>query len=151
MEIREGIFDHPSVIALVQRHLDHCQADTPPGKCHRLDLSSLQIPEIRFWTLWDQDEAIGCIALRDLGDGKGEVKSMHIRSERRGEGLADLLLDHLLDEARISNMHWLGLETGDTPLFEAARQFYRKRGFKPTGPFGAYNSENAGPLMALTL
>ncbi len=151
MEIREGVFDDPSVIALVERHLAHCQADTPPGKCHRLDLSALQTPDIRFWTLWDNGEAIGCIALRDLGEGKGEIKSMHVLSERRGEGLADRLLDYLLGQAKEANMTWLGLETGDTPLFKAAREFYSKRGFLPAEPFGDYRADNAGPLMAKSL
>lgn len=148
MEIKEGVFDDEAVMALIERHLDHCQADTPPGKCHRLDLSGLQRPDIRFWTLWDGEQAVGCIALRDLGEGRGELKSMHVLAERRGEGLADILLNHLLDEARKSGMTWLGLETGDTPLFEAARVFYAKRGFAPTAEFGDYTAQNAGPLMA---
>ncbi len=146
--IREGVFDEPSVAVLVERHIEHCNAETHPDKCHRLPLSALQTPDIRFWTYWEDGEAVGCIALRDLGEGKGEVKSMHVIAERRGSTIAHELLDHLEAEAKASGMKWLGLETGDSPNFQAALRFYEKRGYQPTTEFGNYTAENAGPLRA---
>ncbi len=148
LQIREAVFDEPSVQALVERHNEFCMEETSPCKMHRLSLDQLQGDDLRFWTLWQDGEAIGCIALRDLGEKRGEVKSMHVLEVRRGGAWAQILLDHLFEEARRMGMNWLGLETGETPNFERAIAFYRKNGFAPAQSFGHYNAENSGVLMA---
>ncbi len=146
--IKEGVFDEPTVIELIDRHNEFCLAETSPCKAHRLNIDQLRSPDIRFWTLWEGGRAIGCIALRELGEARGEVKSMHILSESRGSGAADTLLNHLIKAARASGISWLGLETGETANFDAAVAFYRRHGFGATHAFGDYTTDNAGRLMA---
>ena len=83
MEIREGGLDDPRVIALLETHLRRARAETAPGSAHALDLSGLRAPGLTFWSVWDGETLLGVGALKDLGAGHGEVKSMHTAEAAR--------------------------------------------------------------------
>ncbi|MFD6098421.1 GNAT family N-acetyltransferase [Nocardiopsis flavescens] len=81
--------------------------------------------------------AVACGGLRDLGpDAGGEVKRMYVPPAHRGSGAASLLLAALEDWARGQGWGRLRLETGDRQ--PDAVRFYRKSGYAPVEPFGAY-------------
>ncbi|MEO1746777.1 MAG: GNAT family N-acetyltransferase [Pseudomonadota bacterium] len=131
----------PEIASLLQRHLDHMHAITPAESVYALDIDGLRVPEIMFWSAWDGDDLVGCVALKDHGNGLGEIKSMHTLAERRGQGIARQLLETLMAEARARRMERLSLETGKTEHFKPAQELYRRYGFGETGPFADYTDD----------
>lgn len=86
-------------------------------------------------------------ALKTLGGGGGEVKSMHVAQEARGRGLADKILKGLLAEAANAGMSRVSLETGSQPPFAPARAFYARHGFAFCDPFEGYEDDPASVFM----
>lgn len=140
MEVLDGGLDHPAVIALLHEHFAGMLAASPPGTCHFLDLSALAAPEVTFVTAWEGETLLGCGALKALGGGEGELKSMRTASTALRRGVASAILAHLIDRARAAGMTRLNLETGTGPAFDAAAALYLHRGFEPCGPFGDYEA-----------
>lgn len=149
--IREDDLTGPQIAALLQRHLDHMVAITPAGSVHALDLNALRVPEITFWSAWDGETLVGCIALKSLGDGHGEIKSAHTLAERRGQGIGRALVAHLMQAARQKGMTRLSLETGRTGHFLAAQELYRGFGFEECGPFGDYGPDPHSLFMTQSI
>ena len=81
---------------------------------------------------------LGCGALKRLGPGHGEIKSMRTAGNALGRGVGKAMLDHLVATARAEGMTRLSLETGSTEQFAAANRLYETEGFERTGPFGDY-------------
>lgn len=133
-----GDFDDERVKALLRHHLADMHAHSPACHVHALDWAALQRPEIQFYTLWEGDALLGCGALKDLGDGTGELKSMRTAEGHKRKGVAQRLLAHLLDEARRRGHSRVSLETGRGPAFEPAIALYLKHGFTEGPPFAGY-------------
>lgn len=89
----------------------------------------------------DAGVAIGCGALRALGNQAAELKRMYVVPAARGAGVAKALLAAL--EAAAAERGWttVRLETG--PRQPEAVGLYRSAGYRPTGPFGAYADDPA--------
>lgn len=77
--------------------------------------------------------AVGCGALKDHGDGVGEVKRMFTRPTVRGQRIGSALLEAITALAKDRGIHRLVLETGNTPGFEAAWRLYERSGFTRCG------------------
>jgi putative acetyltransferase len=127
--IRPDDLAEPAVRALLAFHLAQSHANSPPGSVYALDLAGLLTPDITVWTVWDGVALAGVGALRELGDAHGELKSMRTHPDHLRRGVASLLLDHIINEARRRGLRRLSLETGTGPAFEAALALYRNRGF----------------------
>lgn len=138
VEIREGGLDHPAVIRLLQEHLQSMHLHSPPESIHALDLDALREPGISFWSVWQAQELLGCGALKQLDDTHGELKSMRTATRHLHKGVASLLLQHLLEEARRRSWRRLSLETGSMEAFAPARRLYASFGFEACGPFADY-------------
>ncbi len=128
----------PDLALLFERHTADMHADTPPESIHMMDASELDIPEVSFFVMRDDGEPVAMGAFKRIGGGHGEIKSMHVLVERRGQGLSRRMLDHLVAEARASGLGRLSLETGSQPMFEPARVLYSRAGFEECGPFEGY-------------
>jgi putative acetyltransferase len=149
--IREDDLAGPEIAALLKRHLDHMIAITPAGSVHALDLDGLRVPEITFWSAWRDNTIIGCIALKDHGNGLGEIKSAHTIAEMRGRGIGRALVAHLIGEAEAAGLLQLSLETGRSDHFHAAQQLYRSFGFVECGQFADYGNDPHSFFMSKTL
>ena len=136
--IHEGELDYMDVRALLAQHFAEMQAGSPPEACHVLPVDGLKDPAIRFFTLREDGALLGCGALKRLGGGHGEVKSMRTADAALGRGVGKVLLDHLVAAARSEGMNRLSLETGSTEHFAAALRLYESEGFERCGPFGDY-------------
>lgn len=136
---------------LFQRHSADMHADTPPESIHMLPREALVSPDIDFFVLRRSGRPVGMAALKRLGEGGAEVKSMHVLSEARGAGLSRLMLDRLIDHARRSGLTHLSLETGVQPSFVAARGLYARAGFAECPPFGSYRPDPNSVFMTLAL
>jgi putative acetyltransferase len=128
----------PEIRAFLQEHLDEMRATSPPESKHALDLDGLRRPEVTFWSVYDGDELVGCGALKRLGDGSAELKSMRTARAAKRRGVASALLKHIAMNARTEGLTTLYLETGTAEFFAPARALYAKHGFTPCEPFADY-------------
>jgi len=151
MEIARGDLADPRILALLETHLRHCRAQTGSCSAHALDVSGLAQPDIDFFAGFDGENLVGVGALKRLGDGRGEVKSMHVAETRRGGGEGAAMLAHLVATARAGGLKRLSLETGSWDFFHPARRLYRRRGFRDTGPFVGYAPDPNSVFMTLNL
>ena len=151
MNITRGGLDKPDVIALLNEHLQGMADHSPPESIHALDVEGLEAPNITFWTLRDCNELLGCIALKQLSDTHGEIKSMRIASEHLRKGAGAALLEHVVVQAQRRSYVRLSLETGSGPGFEPALALYRKFGFVECGPFADYRDDPFSRFMTLEL
>jgi len=76
----------------------------------------------------------GCAALRQIGDGIGEMKRLYIRSEFQGCGLGRALVERIICEARAAGYQVLRLDT--LPVMNRAASLYRTLGFHEIPPYG---------------
>lgn len=147
MKIIKDDLTGPEIKALLQEHLDDMYATSPPESVHALDVDALRRPEITFWSAWLESDLVGCIALKSLEPGHGEIKSMRTANIARGKGVAKTLLQHLVEQARSSGLHKLSLETGTEAFFAPARNLYLGYGFKECAPFSDYRLDPNSVFM----
>ncbi len=141
----------PEVLALLEEHLQHMIAITPPGCVHALDIDALKQPEITFWSVWNESALIGCGALKELDTSHAEIKSMRTAASRQRQGVASILLEFILSEARKREYRRVSLETGSYAAFVPARKLYEKFGFTYCGPFSDYEDNDNNVFMTLEL
>lgn len=151
LDIRADDLTGPEVHALLEEHLLEMHATSPPESVHALDLDALRGPSIRFFSAWNGDVLLGCGALKSLGDGHAEIKSMRTSEAARGQGVGSALLLHLLSEARVLGITRVSLETGTEPYFEPARQLYLRHGFVECDPFADYVLDPNSIFLTRTL
>ena len=116
-----------------------------------MDATAFERPDVRFFAIFDGDEAVAMGALKVIGPLHGELKSMHVRSDRRGMGLADAILSRLLVEAQALGLKRVSLETGSQEAFAVARAFYGRNGFTTCGPFEGYGPDQHSFFMKKAL
>ena len=86
---------------------------------------------------------VGGLELQD--GGVGELKRFFVTPEYRGTGIADAVLEALLEHARARHIDVVRLETGDKQ--RAAIAFYRRRGFVEIPRFGPYLASQTSVCM----
>ena len=126
-------------------------ANSPAGHVFALDISALQSPGVTVWSAWAGEAIAGIGALKPLGDGTGEIKSMRTHPDHLRRGVGTVLLERIIDGARGQGLTRLSLETGSGPAFDPALAMYRKRGFQPGGAFGDYAASVFNQFMHLEL
>jgi putative acetyltransferase len=109
------------------------------------------LPDIGFWTIWEDETLLGVGALMRLSADHGEVKSMHTAQSKRRRGAGSAMLQHIIASARSMGMSRLSLETGSWDYFRPAHAFYRSHGFMECGPFADYVLDPNSVFMSLDL
>ena len=141
----------PEIAAFLDEHVQQMRSITPLESKHALDLDGLRKPEITFWTVWDGDRVVGCGALKRLDPSHAELKSMRTAPARQRGGIASLLLEHIIAEARRMGFTRLSLETGSAEFFLPARKLYEKFGFDYCEPFADYRPDPHSAFLTRTL
>lgn len=151
MDIRRSDLTEPEVVALLELHHEEMTQFSPPGTCHVLDLSGLQVPEVTVFAAWGEETSLLAIgAIKDHGDF-AEIKSMRAHPDARGKGAGRAMLNHLLGIARSNGMKSVRLETGTGDLFEAANGLYQSAGFARCAAFAGYTPSEFNIFYELTL
>lgn len=86
-------------------------------------------PNGRLLLAVENDQVAGCVALRRIGEGTGEMKRLYVRPEFRGKGLGRMLTETIVAAARESGYQRLRLDTLPGKMDQAI-SMYRSLGFK---------------------
>jgi len=106
-------------------------------------------PNGRLLLAIENDEVAGCVALRKIGEGIGEMKRLYVRPEFRGKGLGRTLTETIINAARESGYQRLRLDTLPGKMDQAIAM-YRSLGFKDIERY--YNNPyEAAAFMELIL
>jgi putative acetyltransferase len=141
----------PKIAGFLDDHIQEMRSTTPLESKHALDLDELRKPEITFWSAMDDDTLVGCGALKKLDTSHAELKSMRTTPTRKRSGIASLLLEHIITEAKCMGFTRLSLETGATEFFRPARKLYEKFGFNYCEPFADYQPDPYSAFMTKML
>ena len=137
----EGNFDNNEVNELLTKHFIELRAASPEGSAHVLDIPGLKVPSIKFWSLYNNDQLMGCGALKFLDKGHGEFKSIRIHDNFRKKGHGAIVINHLISEAKKLDIKRLSIETGAGNFFIPARKLFKSCGFEPCEPFAHYKED----------
>ncbi len=141
----------PESREIVAEHLADMQGNSPKGSVFALAIDGLREPDVTFWTAWHGDALCGCGALKALDATSGEIKTMRTREAFLRQGVASVVFDAILAEARKRGYESLFLETGTGSAFEAAHQFYLRRGFDWCDAFADYPDTDFNVFMMKVL
>lgn len=151
IEISEDDLSGEQTRDLLRLHLAGMHAASPPGTVFALDLTGLKVPEVTVWNARIGDRVAGIGALKMLGDGSAEVKSMRTHPDFLRRGVGQALLEQIIATARQRGVSRLSLETGSGPDFEAALSMYRRRGFANGEAFGDYAPSEFNQFLHMAL
>ncbi|MGX1675411.1 GNAT family N-acetyltransferase [Streptomyces sp. NPDC055400] len=141
----------PEIVGFLDEHVQQMRSITPPESKHAVDLDALRKPEVTFWSVRDGDTLVGCGAIKRLDGGHAELKSMRTMPARERSGIASLLLEHIITEAKRMGFTRLSLETGTAEFFLPARKLYEKFGFVHCEPFADYQTDPNSKFMTRKL
>ncbi len=120
----------------------------PPEINHILDPQSLTHPSVTFLVAWVAEQAVGCGAVRRMTDEEGaygEVKRMFVKSEMRGQRIAEKILNQLDAVVRREGIKRLLLESGVRQ--PEALRLYERCGYSVRGSFGGYSDDFVSVFM----
>ncbi len=107
------------------------------GKDHSFYAQFNKIDSIKYAVVaYDQEKAIGCGAVKQFDEHTMEVKRMFVPPERRGQGIASLVLKELEDWCRELNFQKCILETGKKQ--PEAIKLYQKNNYRIIPNFAQY-------------
>jgi putative acetyltransferase len=152
LSIRPTPPDHPQVLALIAELDAYLASLYEPEDVYIVDLAGLMEPSVTFLAAWDGDVVVGCGAVRLMPaeretDGRpyGEIKRMFVSPARRGERIAQQMLQALERDLQQRGIDRALLETGP-PQVEALK-LYTRCGYAPRAAFGGYPDSAAASVF----
>lgn len=107
---------------------------TPREFQFQLTVEQMAEPSVTLFVARDETgRAVGMGALKEHGEGLGEVKRMYTLPEVRGQRVGAAILKRIEEEAHARGVTRLVLETGEAPGFEPAWRVYERGGFSTCG------------------
>ena len=151
MKSIEGNFDNWQVNELLVKHFIELRSVSLEGSVHVLDIDGLKDLTIKFWSLWEDDQLMGCGAIKFLDKDHGEFKSIRVNDKFRNKGNGIKVIKHLIYEAKKLSIKKLSLETGAGTFFNPARKLFNNSGFKICEPFLHYKIDINSVYMNMIL
>jgi GNAT superfamily N-acetyltransferase len=84
----------------------------------------------------ENEQVIGCIALKPIGEGVCEMKRLYVRPSARGKALGKKLVEELIDFAKKAGYNTMKLDTISS--LKEAINLYQSKGFVKTEAY-VYN------------
>lgn len=84
----------------------------------------------------EENQVLGCIALKPIGEGVCEMKRLYVKPAARGKGLGNQLVEELIGFAQKVGYKTMKLDTISS--LKEAIKLYRAKGFVETNPY-VYN------------
>lgn len=106
---------------------------TPREFQFQLTVEQMAEPSVTLFVARDGSEPVGMGALKDHGNGTGEVKRMFTVPAVRGKRVGAALLRRIEDLALEKGISRLVLETGEAEGYEPAYRVYERGGFQRCG------------------
>lgn len=85
------------------------------------------LPQGRLYVAYSENKVVGCIALRPLNDRQCEMKRLYVRPEFRNNGIAKMLVEKVVSDAKGIGYSEMLLDT--LPFLQVAIEMYKKMGF----------------------
>lgn len=139
------------IAEFLREHIEEMRSVSPLESKHALDLDALRKPDVTFWSVLDGEAVVGCGAIKRLDGVHAELKSMRTAPQRKRSGIASLLLEHILTEAKRAGFSRVSLETGSAEFFLPARKLYERFGFVYCEPFAEYEPDPNSVFMTRSL
>lgn len=92
-------------------------------------------PRGRLLLATQDGQAVGCVALREAGWPRAEMKRLYVRPSARGRGLGRALVSDVLSQAAAIGYAEVVLDT--LPSMAEAQQLYAHFGFRDIPPYRA--------------
>ena len=125
MKSIEGNFENPEVNELLNKHFIELRSVSPEGSAHVLDIDGLKVQSIKFWSLWENNQLVGCGALKFLEKNHGEFKSIRVADKFRKKGFGEKIIFHLIEEAKKLKIKKLSIETGSGNFFKVQESYLK--------------------------
>ena len=84
---------------------------------------------------WNDEHALGCVALQRVDADRAEMKRLYVRPSARGLGLGRQFVTRVLDAARAIGYREVVLDT--LPTMREAQHLYGQFGFEDIEPYRA--------------
>ena len=149
MEIKIDDLTDIRTIELIRTHLAGMAENSPAESIHALNVAELKRDHITFYSAWEDNDILGCGALKELTTKHGEVKSMRTAEKHLRKGIASAILQHIINEAKIRGYTKLSLETGSMEAFQPAHRLYESFGFTYCEPFDNYIDDPNSVFMTM--
>ena len=137
----EDNFNHPKVNELLKKHFIELRSVSPAGSTHVLDINGLKNETIKFWSIWENKDLIGCGAIKILNPNHGEFKSIRVNDKFREKGYGKKIISILISKSKDIDLKIIFIETGSGKFFEPARKLFKSCGFKECDPFSHYKND----------
>ena len=141
MKTIENNFDDIKVNELLKKHFIELRSVSPSGSAHVLSIDGLKNETIKFWSIWDNKDLIGCGAIKILGQNLGELKSIRVHDKFREKGYGKRIISILITKSKSIGIKSIFIETGSGKFFEPARKLFKSCGFEECDPFGHYKND----------
>jgi len=96
-------------------------------------------------------QAVGMGALKSHGENTGEIKRMFTIEKVRGQKVGRLLVEAIIERARLVKMKHLVLETGFGDGYAGAHRLYQRCGFISCGPVLDYEDTGSSAFFEMNL
>ena len=133
MKSIENNFDDPQVNELLTKHFIELRSVSPEGSSHVLDIPGLKDPSIKFWSLWENSELIGCGALKLFDETHGEFKSIRVSDKFRNKKYGGKIISHLVEKSKQIGITKLSVETGAVIFLHPLENFLKVLVLKSVG------------------
>ena len=151
MKSIEGNFENAEVNELLKKHFIELRSVSPAGSTHVLDINGLKDPSIKFWSMWENEELIGCGALKFLNKDHGEFKSIRVADKFRKNGNGIKIINKLIEKAEKLNIKKISVDTGPGKFFKPAHELFILSGFKLCKPFAHYKEDINSVYMSMLI